>query len=149
MMWIKMFYWAALWDEPAYFIIQISRTVPAVKGFMAIYFMIIMAFANFYFILQLNVPEGGWEDPDGNTYNYVEKSIGNSYADAIISMYLASIGEFNSLGSYIGGYNVKSVWMMFLIGTVVLCMIFMNMLIGVMSEPFADVSDNRDSYVLR
>jgi hypothetical protein len=79
----------------------------------------------------------------------VEKSIGNTYADAVISMYLASIGEFNSLGAYVGGYNVKSAWMMFLIATVVLCMIFMNMLIGVMSEPFGDVKDNREIYVLR
>jgi hypothetical protein len=51
MMWIKMFYWASLWDGPAYFIIQISKTIPAVYGFMVVYTMIILSFANFYFIL--------------------------------------------------------------------------------------------------
>ena len=64
-------------------------------------------------------------------------------------MYLASLGEFNSSDAYVGGYNVKSAWMMFLLATVVLLLTFLNMLIAVMSEPFEDVKENKDAYVLR
>ena len=53
------------------------------------------------------------------------------------------------MDAYTGGFNVKSAWMMFLLATVVLLMLFLNMLIAVMSEPFEDVKENKDAYVLR
>jgi acyl-coenzyme A synthetase/AMP-(fatty) acid ligase len=69
--------------------------------------------------------------------------------DAVISMYLASLGEFNSSDGYVGGYNVKSAWMMFLLATVLLPLLFLNMLIAVMSEPFEEVKENRDALILK
>jgi hypothetical protein len=145
-----MFYWMGLWPEPAYFLVQLSKTLPAVSGFIILFVIVLISFANYFFILQMNNPEGGWvNDDDGQNYNYVEQSIGNPYADAVISMYLVALGEFNSMDGYTGGYNVKSVWAMFLLATVILLLLFMNMVIAVMSEPFGDVQARKVGYQLQ
>jgi hypothetical protein len=79
----------------------------------------------------------------------VEGSVGNKYMDALISMYLLALGEFNSMDGYTGGYNVKSSWFMFLLATVILLLLFMNMVIAVMSEPFEDVRSSKVAYQLQ
>ena len=144
-----MFYWMGLWPEPAYFLVQLSKTLTAVAGFITLFFFVLVAFANYFFILQLNIDKGGWKDDDGETYNYVEESIGNEYVDAFISMYLLSLGEFNSLDGYSGGFNIRSSWGMFIFATVILLLMFMNMVIAVMSEPFEDVKTSKVAYQLR
>ena len=66
MLWIKMFYWMGLWPEPAYFLVQLSRTLIAVSGFITLFFFVLIAFANYFFILQQNLDEGGWVEDDGH-----------------------------------------------------------------------------------
>jgi hypothetical protein len=51
MLWLKLFYWASLWDGPAYFIIQFEKTAESVTGFIVMYSVMILAFANFFFII--------------------------------------------------------------------------------------------------
>lgn len=95
--------------------------------------------------------EGGWTD-DGHPlklqFNYVETAVNNPYLDAIINMYLVSLGEFFSLDAYIGGYNGRSAFFMFLVATFMLLILFMNMIIAVMAEPFEEVKENKLSYQL-
>jgi hypothetical protein len=64
MLWIKMFYWMGLWPEPAYFLVQLSKTLVAVSGFLVLFIFVLIAFANYFFILQLNLSEGGWLNED-------------------------------------------------------------------------------------
>jgi hypothetical protein len=64
-------------------------------------------------------------------------------------MYLLSLGEFNSMDGYSGGFNVKSSWAMFIFATVILLLMFMNMVIAVMSEPFEDVKNAKVAYQLQ
>lgn len=149
MLWTKMFYWMGLWPEPAYFLVQLSKTLTAVTGFITLFFIVLIGFANYFFILQLNNPDGGWVDDDGSTYNYVEGSISNKYIDAFLSMYLLSLGEFNSMDGYSGGFNVNSCWFMFILATIILLLLFMNMVIAVMSEPFEDVKNSKVAYQLQ
>ena len=154
MLWTKMFYWTGLWPEPAYFLVQLSKTITAVAGFITLFVFVLIAFANFFFILQQNLDEGGWVD-DGDdhnpsaSYNYLESAIDNPYADAFINMYLLSLGEFFSMDGYNGGHNVKSAWFMFLLASVILLLMFMNMVIAVMSEPFEDVKNSKVAYQLQ
>ena len=149
-----MFYWMGLWPEPAYFLVQLSKTITAVAGFITLFFFVLVAFANFFFILQQNLDEGGWLDTgdEHNTsaaYNYLEAAIENKYADAFINMYLLSLGEFFSMDGYKGGHNQKSAWFMFLLASVILLLMFMNMVIAVMSEPFEDVKNSKVAYQLQ
>ena len=140
-----MFYWMSLFEEPAYFVVQLYKTLFAVKGFVILFFIVLLSFATYFFVLQLNLRDGGWvEDEDsGESFNYVESSVGNSYMDAILSMYLLSLGEFNSLDGYSGGFNVRSAWGMFIFATIILLLLFLNMVIAVMSEPYEEVKERK------
>ena len=145
MLWVKGFYWAGLFEEPAYFVVQLIKTMSAVKGFAALFVIVLFSFASYFFLLQLNLKDGGWVDGD-ESFNYVEETIGNSYLDAILSMYLLSLGEFHSMDGYSGGFNKISAWIMFIFATIILLLLFMNMIIAVMSEPFEEVKERKLSY---
>lgn len=98
LMWIKMFYWMKLYSGPAYFLIQLQETVIAVAGFAVMYAVVLLGFANFFHIIQMNVPE----DAD---FNYVEPNFGIFFLDSIVDMALLSIGEFASMDGYSEGHN--------------------------------------------
>ena len=55
-MWIKMFYWMRLFKKFAYFIKLMSVTLQDVKVFLLMLFLVIFAFANFFFIINYNTP---------------------------------------------------------------------------------------------
>lgn len=64
-------------------------------------------------------------------------------------MYLVSLGEFNSLDGYSGSTNIKSAWLFFLMATIILLLLFMNMLIAVMSERFEAIRENKQAFILK
>ena len=99
----------------------------------------------------INESGGGFESSNGNTVsevNYVEETFGWPYFDALISMYLLSLGEF-ALDGYNEGYNRESAWIMFLLATVIIMLLFMNFVIAIMSEPFERVKEERVQYRYR
>ena len=56
LMWIKVFYWMRLFNTPAYFINLITQTISDIRIFALLVFIIICAFANFFYILNMNTP---------------------------------------------------------------------------------------------
>ena len=117
-----------------------QETVIAVAGFMIMYIVVLLAFANFFHIIQMNVPEDA-------EFNYVEPNFGITYIDSIVVMALLSIGEFTSMDGYGEGHNPFSAWFMFCIAIIIMLLLFMNMLIAVMAVPFADVEQNKSLYI--
>ena len=96
-------------------------------------FIILFAFGNFYFVLNLNIDDNteGWD-------TYVESYTGIPYIDGIICAYLICLGDFNYSPFKHGQFgNRYFLWIMFLIGTFINCVVFMNMLIAIMGETFA------------
>ena len=94
----------------------------------------------------MNLKDGGWvdlDDPYNTQFNYVEPILDQEYFDAFLNMYLLSLGEFYSLDGYKSGYNAKSATLMFILATIFLLLLFMNMIIAVMSEPFEEVRENK------
>lgn len=63
-----------------------NRTIGTVIGFGSMLMIVLLAFTNFYYIIQTNVEN---EDND-----YVAPYTGLKFLDAFISMYLISLGEF-------------------------------------------------------
>jgi len=61
--------------------------------------------------------------------------------DSFLSVYFISIG-FYDVSSFGGGHDENFVWFMFLMGTFINLIVFMNMLIAIMAKTFADVMDN-------
>lgn len=132
--WLKFFYWGKLHQKPAYFIVQLYETVIEMRGFMAMLILVIVAFANFYMIIQKNknflvfdpevpsdlVLEDGCEvEEEEAPAGYVSSNIGNEFMDAMLSMYLLSLGEFAELEGYSEGHDRQLAWLMFFIGTII------------------------------
>ena len=55
-MWIKLFYWLRLFRMTAHFITLISQTIWEIRVFTLMLFVVLGAFANFFFVLNNNTP---------------------------------------------------------------------------------------------
>jgi hypothetical protein len=58
-------------------------------------------------------------------------------------MFLVSLGEFAAMDGYSTGNDKYFAWLMFFFATLSLLLLFMNMLIAVMNEPFTTVGENK------
>ena len=106
------------------------------------------AFGNFFLIMngnttgaisllkEMHPTASGEED-----YRYVAKYLGNDFFDALISMWLLGTGEFNTDNqAYSKGPYKALAYFFFLLATFVVLIVFMNMLIAIMGETFAEVT---------
>ena len=50
-LWTKLFYWTSLFDEPAYYVVQIFKTLTQVKYFAILFVIVLFSFASYFFIL--------------------------------------------------------------------------------------------------
>ena len=103
-LWVKAFYWMRLFKTSAYFITLISQTLADIRIFASMVFVILCAFANFFLILNLNTPaSSNYKKKHGITtkdkeFRYVEEYTKVPVIDALISMYLISVGQFEMSG---------------------------------------------------
>jgi hypothetical protein len=132
LMWIKVFYWMRLFSGTAYFIKLILSTLKDSVSFALMLIIIICAFANLFFIIQLNVK-------DGADYHYVVDYTGEPVTSAWIAMYVLAMGDFHFSG-YGQGYDIIIAWLFFILGTYLLLLVFMNVLIAIMGDTFGRVS---------
>ena len=109
--------------------------------------LIICAYANFFFIVNLNTPSNPNfvkqhdEDLDfEDEYTYINPKVGIKVVDALIAAYLMGLGDF-VYDNYIYGHSSVLVWIFFLTATFIICVVFMNMLIAIMGDTFGSVQE--------
>jgi hypothetical protein len=142
-MWIKVFYWMRLFKETSYFIILIERTCTDSASFMIMLFIILFAYANLNFILQMNI-----EGPEYKDDVYVTEYIaGYNKFNAIMAQYMIALGQFEA-GSIGTGPSMFPAWCAFLSSSYVLTIVFMNLLIAIMGNTFGEVLDMREQAAL-
>jgi len=74
-MWTKIFYWMRLFRIFAHFISLLSQTARDISTFTVMLFLILCAFANFFYIINNNTPEGNadYSVEEGEaSYHYVD-----------------------------------------------------------------------------
>ena len=54
-MWIKVFYWMRLFSALAYYVKLIQQTISDSMNFMLMVFLIILSFANFFYVIDRNM----------------------------------------------------------------------------------------------
>lgn len=136
-MWIKVFYWMRLFEALAYYVKLIVQTLIDSGNFMLMVFIIISAFANFFYVINLNqiLHQQG---------EYYDSYTGVREVDVVISVYmLGALGDFDST-IYRVGYCKAFALFMFLIATFLIAVVFMNMLIAIMGETFGTVTEERN-----
>ena len=122
-MWIKMFYWMRLFSSTAKYVNLIMCTIQDIAFFMVMVLIIIITFATFFFIINVNAVNLG--------LNYVPDYGLSPFINSFVSTYFITIGEF-SYDSFSTGPNVTSCWIMFISATFFNCVVFMNMLVAIM-----------------
>merc|ERR1712087_1073167 len=94
--------------------------------------MVLFGFANCITVLQLN--RKYHEDEVEPVYEpFTEYPL----FDSFIHAYLTGLGDFNK-DTY-SEHNATTVWIFFLITTVIVQLVFMNLLIALMSDAYADI----------
>ena len=147
-MWIKVFYWMRLFSSLAYYVKLIQQTISDSLQFMLMVLIIILSFANFFFVIDRNlVLNFAGDRKDSRSYydTYTESPI----RDVIISVYmLGALGDFDST-VYRKGYDRYFAVLMFLLATFIISVVFMNMLIAIMGETFGQVQEVSEESGLR
>jgi len=97
-------------------------------------FVVFSAYANFNFILQLNVDDPKYKD-DVYVTEYVE---GYGIFNSAMAQYMIALGQFeaSAIGS---GPSAFAAWFGFLSASFVLTIVFMNLLIAIMGNTFGEV----------
>ena len=114
--------------------------------------MLLIAFANFFFIINNNTPQNSAykrKHPDEKDFHYVDEYTGHTFVDSFIAIYLLGLGEFDIDGTFTEGLNVKLTWAMFVLATFLVCVVFLNMLIAIMGDTFGNVLTLRNENSLR
>ena len=131
LMWFKLFYWMRLFKPFSAFIRMITEIIKDIQVFLVMLIIALSAFANIIFLLNINrIEENG--DP------LYENLIGFAPLDAMIHAYLMGLGDFNK-DTYSSG-NARVVWIMFILATIIVSLIFMNLLIAIMGESFSRIT---------
>ena len=138
MLWMKLFYWLRLFKPFSMFIRILSEIVKDIRVFSAMLFLCIAAFANVLMVLQDNRPDGS---------PIYDDNVGFGPADALIHAYLTGLGDF-SKDNYSNG-DAVAVWIFFLLATLIVQLIFMNMLIAIMGESFGRITCIANQSVLK
>ena len=131
MMWFKLFYWMRLFKPFSAFIRMITEIIKDIQVFMVMLIIALGAFANIVFILNLNRIDSG-------SPVIYDSLIGFAPLDAVIHAYLMGLGDFNK-DNYSEG-DAQVVWIMFILATIIVSLIFMNLLIAIMGESFSRIT---------
>jgi hypothetical protein len=138
-MWVKVFYWMRMFKDTSYFIILIMRTITDSLSFMIMLFIILFAYANMNFILQLNIEGKEYKD---DVY-VTEYAKGHGIFNSIMAQYMIALGNFDA-GSIGTGPSMFFAWAAFLSSSYVLTIVFMNLLIAIMGNTFGEVLGMRE-----
>ena len=131
LLWVKLFYWMRLFRTFSAFVRVISEIVVDIKVFFAMLLLCLMAFANIIIVLNLNRTASG--NPE-----IVDPIIGFFPLDALLHAYLTGLGEYG-FDNY-SEQNMVFTWIVFIIATLIIQIIFFNMLIAIMSESFMRIT---------
>jgi len=131
MMWFKLFYWMRLFKPFSAFIRMISEIIRDIQVFLVMLLIALGAFANIIFVLNQNRVHD--EQPP-----IYEPLIGVPPIDAMIHAYLTGLGDFGK-DNY-SEDNARVVWIMFILATIIVQLIFMNLLIAIMGESFSRIT---------
>ena len=155
LMWIKAFYWMRLFGSTSYFIRMIGETFYDIRFFIFLFFTILFTFGNAMFILNYNrkltqaqidamTPE---ELESYEEETIISEHFSLSIANIFVNQYLLALGEFEGM-DFFDGEDSAAVWIFFLITTFITQITFLNMLIAIMGDSYAKVTETKDQSAL-
>ena len=138
LMWFKLFYWMRLFKPFSAFIRMITEIMKDIQVFLVMLIISLGAFANIIFLLNLNRTDNGGCASTGDCAAIYDDLVGIAPIDSMIHAYLTGLGDFNK-DNY-SSENSKTMWFMFILATIIVQLIFMNLLIAIMGESFSRIT---------
>ena len=135
LMWFKLFYWMRLFKPFSAFIRMITEIIKDIQVFLVMLIIALGSFANIIYVLNLNRSE---KCKDLECPPIYDALIGFAPVDAMIHAYLTGLGDFNK-DNY-SEENAQVMWFMFIMATIIVQLIFMNLLIAIMGESFSRIT---------
>ena len=132
LLWIRVYYLMRVFQDTAHFITLISQIITDVKTFSIMLVIIGMAFANFYYVIDM-----------GDKAQYVGAYTSNNVVNVLMEMYFISIGNSNT-ANYSQGENSGIIWTFFILASFIIVIVFMNLLISILSNTLDAVNDARE-----
>lgn len=139
MVWLKFFYLLRIFTETASFIRMITEIIKDMGVFSLIYITANLAFANAFFLL-----DGGFSNvvPDD------DKISGSTWWEVVLYVYMTGLGEFGT-DDFPEATNQAMFWIFFLLCTILVQLVFLNLLIAIMGDTFGRVLEIKEEASLR
>lgn len=138
-LWLKFFYFLRIFKPTSAFIRMITEIIKDMGIFMMIYLLANITIANAFFIL-----DGAYNDkalPEGTeTYGGV--------FGVLVTIFTNGLGDFNT-DHFDDHPNRTLLWFYFLLGTVLITLVFLNLLIAIMGDTFDRVQEMKDEAMLK
>lgn len=122
---------------------MVEDMIKDVKVFSAMLFICLMTFANV--IIVLNYNRANNEDEP-----IFDDLVGSPPFNALIHSWLTGLGDFNKdFYTTESGTNKVIIWIIFFLATVLVQLIYLNLLIAIMSESFARLNEMQGPSTLK
>jgi len=139
LMWIKSFYWMRLFTDTSFYVRLIRETLYDIRYFLILFIFILMTFGNTLMVIAEGRDKGA-AGAEGGLYKDI---FSIRFLNVVFNQYMLSLGEFD-LDNYEGEGSDALVWTVFIATTFITQITFLNMLIAIMGDTFARVSEVKD-----
>jgi len=147
--WLKMFFWMRLFESTSGFIRMLTETLLDIKVFMIMLMLCLFMFGNTTLILNQNRYDVMVDDGSGEYEPawLVGGHFGPAYVDAVVDQYMLGLGEFQM--DYYNDGDSYILWILFIMSTFITQITFFNMLIAIMGDTFARVSEGMEQATIK
>lgn len=132
-MWFRFLYFFRLIDQTAPLIRMIWQIIYDIRAFIFIFILIILAFANGFWVLSKNQIALS-KDADPSELPYY------TYRLSVLYVFLTAVGEYGVDNYSLGVEEENYLWALFILTVFFLSIVLLNMLIAIMGQSYERVS---------
>jgi Ion transport protein len=135
---VKMFYYMRANEQTSQLIRIIIEMIVSMKNFLSVFFICIFGIAGGFFIMQNALYKDGLNDDDLSKAQFA----GTNIIMAVIYTYRLSLGDFqlDSLDSFENPIERYFIWTVFLLSSLFMVVVLLNLLITIMGTTYSDLS---------
>ena len=131
---LKLFDWLRLFEDVAFYVLLVEETIYDIRHFVMLLLTTLMMFGVPLIMLQPNGDDGK---------DLVEDTFGYWLIDLVYNQYLLALGEFG-VDNFSDHPQAPIVFAFFVLATMISQITMLNMLIAIMGDTYAKVTENKD-----
>ena len=139
MMWLKVLYFCRIFSSTGYLVRMIIEMFYEMRIFIFVLLVTICAYSDAF----QTISSSPYQAKDENG-EYI-RPFGNNFLDAFIITYRMGLGDWNASSEDFGPVATGTVWFLFIINTLFIMIVMMNLLIALISESFARIAENAEN----